>query len=198
MSQSQPCPHGDKDWRCPICCLAELRRKLPRIEAAVTARDKTGSSSGRSVFGSRMEINTSALALLQDVSAAGGLNTVEHHLNTLIDNLALNQLKRNVRQWRSRCNLILKEATAPYDLTWDVPGTDKDGNPTVRTETILCPVVNEHGDCAGRLQVYRDNDPKSATFMRPQTITCRNDDDHTWGVHYGGWMRLGVLLGGVA
>lgn len=198
MSEQEPCPHGDKQWRCPTCCLAELRRKMPRVERAISNREKTGGSSGKSVFGSRMEINTSAMALVQDISRAGGLDKIEADLNTLTESLTLNQLRRSVRQWRSRCDLVLREVTAPYDLTWDVHETDSDGNHHIRTRPILCPVVNEHGDCAGKLQVHRDDDQDSATFGREQTITCRNADDHTWGIQYGGWLRLGVLLGGVA
>ncbi len=192
------CPHGDKPWRCPTCCLAELRRKLPRVETAVRVRDKTGGGSSGGVFGSRIEINTDAFALLQDIRKAGGLDKIEADLNTLRAPRPLNELRRTVRQWRSRCDLILRDATAPFPLTWDVPGLDKQGLPILTTKTILCPVVNEHGDCGGELHVHRDDDPKSLTFSSPDLIRCRRNDDHEWTIKHGGWLRLGVLLGGVA
>lgn len=192
------CPHGDKEWRCPICCLAALRRDLPRLHRAVSVRDKTGTLGGRSAFGSREPINTSALSLLQDIDHAGGLDYIERELNTLRDPQRLGPLRRHVRQYRSRCALILHDALAPYPLTWDTPGVDDDGKPIVETKPIPCPVVNDIGSCDAPLMVHRENDYRSEHFGKAAVIRCRIDDEHEWTLANAGWLRLGVLLGGVA
>jgi hypothetical protein len=191
------CPHGDKTWRCPTCCLADLRRDLRRLEAAVSDRDKSTPGGGRSVFGSREPINLPALALIQDIQQAGGLDYVERQLNTLRDPVLLRDLRKNLRQWRSRAALVLRDALAPYPLTWDTDSTDDNGNPTVVTAPILCPVVDEYGSCNSPLLVHRDNDPVSDDYGKPAVIRCRKDDTHEWPMADRGWLRLGVLLGGV-
>lgn len=198
MTGQTLCPHGDRDWRCPTCCLAELRRNHPRLMLAVQVRDKTGGSGGRTPFGSREPINVGALALLQDVMAAGGLDRVEEQLATRRDPALLAALRKQVRQWRSRSALILKDALAPYPLTWDTHSTNDKGEPTVVTRPIPCPVVTAEGNCPGTLDVHRDNDPASLDFGKAAVIRCNRDDDHEWTLQAGGWLRLGVLLGGVA
>jgi hypothetical protein len=191
------CPHGDKDWRCPVCCIAEIRRNLPRLERAVAVREKTGDSEGAArFFASRELINVAAYALLQDLNRAGGPTGLEHALNTLRDPARLAEVKREVRQLRSRLALILRDALAPYPLTWDTSSTDHDGRRTVETKPIPCPVVDQDGDCAGPLYVHRDNDPDSDDYGKPAVIRCKHDDDHEWTLAHGGWLKLGVLLGG--
>lgn len=193
------CPHGDKTWRCPICCLADLRRDLPRLRTAVRHTQK-GSSGGRSAFGSRVPagFGTAALALLQDITQAGGLDYIERELNTLRDLERLQQLRRHVRQYRSRAALILHDALAPYPLTWDTPSTSQAGETVVETRPIPCPVVDDIGDCGAPLLVHRDNDPDSEDYGKAAVIRCKRDDDHEWTLANAGWLRLGVLLGGVA
>ena len=181
------CPHGDRDWRCPTCCLMDLRRDYSRLVQAVTEAEK-GTGGGRSSFGSRVPagFGTAALALLQDINARGGLDYIERELNTLRDPEPLGLLRRNVRQYRSRAALILHDALAPYPLLWP------DNTP------VACPVVNDEGDCAGGLLVHRDNQPASPDYGKAAVIRCRAHDDHEWTVADAGWLRLGVLLGGVA
>lgn len=202
------CPHGDKDWRCPTCCLAELRRNHPRLVAAVRNRDQGGPGGGKAVFGSRVPINDGALALLQDIAAAGGLDSIEGALNTLRDPARLAAVKTNLRKWRSRCSLVLKDSTAPYPLLWPdwVPARDAKGQPVLepdgepkmvlKDKPVACPVVSDEGDCAGDLMVHRDDDDDSPNLGKPSAIVCRRDDDHAWTLANRGWLRLGVLLGG--
>lgn len=202
------CPHGDKTWRCPTCCLLELRRNLPRLEQAVSVRDKTGGSGPRPAFGSREPINSSALAVLQDIRKAGGLDSVEAQLSTLRDPARLGDLRRQLRQWRSRTALVLHDALAPYQLVWPVHGPilDKTGQPLLdehgqaregwRDKPIPCPVVTVDGDCNAGLSVHRDDDPDSPDYGKASLIRCQRDDTHEWPLAHGGWLRLGVLLGG--
>lgn len=202
------CPHGDKQWRCPTCCLLELRRNLPRLDQAVSVRDKTVGGGPRPAFGSREPINVSALALLQDIRKAGGCNGIEHNLATISDPEGLAALRKSLRGWRSRSALILRDALAPYELVWPVhgPRTNKNGEPLrndhgVQVEgwqdrPVLCPVVNDEGDCASPLLVHREDDPGSVDYGKATVIRCRRHDDHEWPLAHGGWLRLGVLLGG--
>jgi hypothetical protein len=200
------CPHGDREHRCPTCCLLALRKYMPALDRAVSIRDKAPGSGPRPAFGSREPINTSAFALLQDINRAGGLNTVEHHLHVLRDP-ELRGLERNVRQWRSRASLILRLATAPYPVLWPTlvpvvragkPVLDGRGQPRLelRDRPVPCPVVLEEGDCAAPLRVHRDDDPESPSFTRPELIRCARYEDHEWTLAHGGWLRLGSLLGG--
>lgn len=181
------CPHQDRDWRCPVCCLQSLRRDLPRLQRAIRQNEKT-SGGGSLTFGSRVPagFGTAALALVQDITAAGGLDYIERQLNTLRDHAPLSLLKRSVRQYRSRCALILHDALAPYPLLWP------------DNTAVTCPVVDEFGSCDQPLAVHRDNDPRSEHYGKAAVIRCRRDDDHEWTVADAGWLRLGVLLGGVA
>lgn len=202
------CPHGDKDWRCVICCLASLRRDHQRLTRAVRTRDKSGSDGPRPAFASKEPINLGALALLQDIAKTGGLDRIEAQLNTLRDPEPLRELQTKVRKYRSRCALVLKDALAPYPLTWAVygPRTSPGGRPVLNSDgqqvdgwqdtPIPCPVVNEHGDCAAPLLVHRDNDPDSKHYGKAAVIRCKRDDDHEWQLAHGGWLTLGVLLGG--
>jgi hypothetical protein len=192
------CSHGDRDWRCPTCCLLNLRRDLHRLELAVSVRDKSSAQGGRSIFGSREPINLPALALLQDIHRAGGLDYVERQLNTLRDPAVLADLRTGLRRWRSRAALVLRDALAPYPLTWDTPGLDDTGRPTVVTRPIPCPVIDQIGTCDGPLHVHRENEQTSADYGKPAVIRCPRDDSHEWTLAQGGWLRLGVLLGGVA
>ena len=193
------CPHGDKDWRCPVCCILSLRRDLRRLERAVRANEKS-TGGGASSFGSRVPtgFGVAALALLQDINTAGGLDYIERQLNTLTDPEALADMRKKVRQYRSRCALILHDALAPYPLTWDTPGTTQTGEEIVETKPVPCPVVHELGQCGADLMVHRDNDPKSEDYGKAAIIRCRHNDDHEWTLRNAGWLRLGVLLGGVA
>jgi hypothetical protein len=195
MTGPDLCPHQDKPWRCITCCLKALRNDLPRLQRAVKNAEKNNQTGSNPGFGSRVPagFSVSALALVQDLEQAGGLDRIEQQLNTLRDPELLRDLQRHVRQWRSRCALILRDALAPYTLTWSV--RERDG---WRDRPIPCPVVNEYGDCAAPLIVHRDNNPESASYGKPQTIRCRTNDDHEWPLAHGGWLRLGVLLGGVA
>ena len=181
------CPHHDREWRCPVCCLASLRRDLPRLRSAVRNNEK-GAAGGSSSFGSRVPtgFGTAAYSLLQDIQARGGLDYIERELNTLSEPQPLNDLRRNVRQYRSRCALILHDALAPYPLLWP------------DNSVIGCPVVDEYGTCAAPLKVHRDNDAGSEHYGKAAIIRCQRTDDHEWTVAHAGWLRLGVLLGGVA
>lgn len=192
------CDHGDKDWHCTVCCLAYLRQNLPRVEKAVRNRDKTsqGGGSSRPASGSREQINVGAFALLQDVAREGGTNGLERNLATLHEPERADTA-RLVRQFRSRCALVLKDALAPFPLTWDAKDVDENGNP-IRNKPVLCPVVNENGDCGGQLYVHRDDQPTSPNYGKAAIIVCRNDDEHAWPMADGGWLRLGVLFGGVS
>lgn len=204
------CDHGDKPWRCPTCCLAELRRNLPRLEKAVRGATRGNANSGSPGFGSRVPagFSVSAFALLQDIRQHGGLDIIEAQLTTLRDPERLEQIRRTLRQWRSRASLILSDALAPYPLRWPVYGPlwNPDGTPVLnddgqqqdgwRDQDIPCPVVSDDGDCAAPLLVHRDNDPDSPNFGKPESIRCRRDDTHEWTLAHGGWLRLGVLLGG--
>lgn len=193
------CPHGDRDWRCPVCCLADLRRDLPRLQRAVRQNEK-GTGGGSRGFASRVPtgFGTAALALIQDINARGGLDYIERQLNTVRDPEPLALLRRHVRQYRSRAALILHDALAPYPLTWDTPGVNRDGDPIVETKPIPCPVVDITGSCGAALLVHRDNNPKSEHYGMAAVIQCQRDEDHAWTLEAGGWLRLGVLLGGVA
>lgn len=181
------CAHGDKEWRCPTCCLMHLRRDLPRLKDAVQNHQR-GLGGGSGAFGSRVPtgFGTAAFALLQDITQAGGLDYIERDLNTLLDHERLQALRRDVRQYRSRCALILHDALAPFPLLW--PNNDP----------VLCPVVDERGSCNAELLVHRDNDQHSDNFGQAAVIRCRYDDDHEWSAIRGDWLRLGVLFGGVA
>jgi hypothetical protein len=191
------CPHGDKDWRCPTCCIAEIRRNQPRLHRAVSIREKTGGSEGTArFFASREPINVPAYALLQDLNRAGGATGLEQALSTLRDPSRLAEVRRTLRQLRSRLALVLHDALAPYPLTWDTPTIDQHGRRTIETKPIPCPVVNENGDCGGPLHVHRDNDPHSEHYGKPAVIRCKHNDDHEWTLAHGGWLNLGVLLGG--
>lgn len=194
----ETCDHGDKPWRCPVCCLAELRRNLPKLEQAVTNAESAKGGGGRPGFGSRTPPGFSlpALSLLREIRDAGGLDIVEAQLNTLRDPERLTAVRRSLRQWRSRAALVLQDALAPYPLTWDTPVTAEDGTARVETRPIPCPVVDEDGDCAGPLMVHRDNNERSPDFGKSTVIRCGYDDDHEWPLASGGWLRLGVLLGG--
>lgn len=195
------CPHGDKDWRCATCCIAELRRNHTRLEAAVSIRDRGRPVGPRPGFASREPINVSALALLQDLKQHGGPTGLEQQLATTTDPQTLTDLRRKVRQYRSRSSLILHDALAPYPLLWPVEVTVTDeqtGQPktVVKDKPITCPVIDEDGTCAGDLFVHRDDDPASADYGKAAVIVCRRDDEHEWTLKAGGWLRLGVLLGG--
>jgi hypothetical protein len=187
------CPHRDKPWRCVTCCLAALRRDLPRLERAVTVR-LDGAERADYVRGGMPSwelINLNARALIQDIERAGGLDQIEAKLNTYRDPDALADLRRHVRQWRSRAALILADVLAPVPLMWDA---EVDG--TIKTIPVLCPVVSDQGDCHGSLRYHRDDDPNSDYYERRAIIRCARDDDHEWHIRHGGWLRLGVLLGG--
>lgn len=191
------CPHGDKDWRCPTCCLAELRRNTPRLEKAVRNADKTISGGSSSPgFGSRVPagFSVSAFSLLQDIRQHGGLDIIEKQLNTMRDPERLTALRKTLRQWRSRASLILRDALAPYPLTWDTPVPQQDGTDRIENRPVPCPVVDEYGDCGHPLLVHRDNDPGSPNYGKAAVIRCRARDDHEWPLAHGGWLRLGVLL----
>lgn len=190
------CAHGVKEARCTICALAELRRRLPDLSRAVAGAREVGPAAEYTSGGapSWEPINLSALSLLQDIDAKGGLNTVEASLNTLTDPEQHRALSRDVRIWRARCTLILGLALAPYPLRWD----RRTSSGTVETVNVLCPVINDQGDCGGILRVHRDNDPASEHYGRAAVIICTLTDDHDWPLRDGGWLRLGVLLGGVA
>jgi hypothetical protein len=190
------CAHGDKEWRCTICCVAYLRRNETRLRRTVRTRTSGTGDGPRPPFGSREPININAHDLIQDLNSHGGTDGLEHKLNTYRDPQALATLQRQTRQYRSRCALILRDAVAPYPLTWDTPTVDSDGHPTVRTLPIGCPVVSEHGGCPGELYVHADPDPLSPHYGKAAVIQCHTDDDHEWTLAAGGWLRLGVLLGG--
>jgi hypothetical protein len=190
------CPHGDKDWRCTICCIANLRRDTPRLQKAVRVRDTASMDGPRPGFTSRPPINIAALALLQDLTRLGGPDGIEHTLNTMRDPQIIADIERRTRQYRSRAALILHDALAPYPLTWDTPGVDADGQDIVETKPVPCPVVSEYGDCGGPLMVHRDGDETSDNYGKAAVIVCRLKDDHEWPLAHGGWLRLGVLLGG--
>lgn len=193
------CPHHDKDWRCIVCCLAYLRRNTHILDRAVQTSDRGRTDGPRPPFGSREPINVSALALVQDLNQHGGTNGLEHKANTYRDPQAHADIKRRIRQFRSRCALILGDALAPYPLTWDTPVTrETDGQTvhTVETRPIGCPVVTADGPCTGELYVHADDDAGSANFGKAAVIVCHADDEHEWTLASGGWLRLGVLLGG--
>lgn len=190
------CAHMVKEARCVICSLAELRRQLPELHRAVTGPREVGPAADFTKGGERSwePINLAALSLLQDIDARNGLDAVEAALNTTTDPERLREVQRDVRIWRSRCVLILGLALAPYPLRWDRRKPDG----SVEEVDVLCPVVNDTGDCGGTLRVHRDNDPNSEHYARAAVIICTRDDDHEWPLRHGGWLRLGVLLGGVA
>jgi hypothetical protein len=192
----ETCAHGVKEARCVVCALAELRRRLPEVTRAVAGAREVGPAAEFTSGGapSWEPINLAAMSLLQDINADGGLDAVEAALNTVTDPERLRVLQRNVRIWRSRATLILGLALAPYPLRWDRRKTDG----TVETVNVLCPVVDDQGDCGGILRVHRDNDPSSEHYGRAAVIICTHDDEHDWPMREGGWLRLGVLLGGVA
>jgi hypothetical protein len=195
------CPHADKEWRCTTCCIAELRRNHTRLTAAVSVRNKTGNDGPRPAFGSREPINVSALALLQDLGQHGGTDGLEAKLATTRDPNALRDLQRQVRQYRSRSALILHDALAPYPMLWPVEETVTDKatgeqKQVWKDRPIPCPVIDEDGPCGGDLMVHRDDDPASPNFGKAAVIVCRSDDEHEWTLAHGGWLRLGVLLGG--
>ncbi len=196
MRDQSRCAHDDRLNRCVICALAELRRNLQALDAAVTGlRDKTTSSDYvRGGAPSWEPINLAALSLLQDIRDAGGLNHVEATLNTSLRPRQADNLQKDVRQWRNRAALILGQALAPYVLLWDQ--TDENGS--TRTIPVACPVIDEHGECGAPLRVHREQDPTQPNYSRPVTVTCTRRDDHDWPISHGGVLRLGVLLGGVA
>jgi hypothetical protein len=182
------CSHGDRPLRCGICALMELRQAVDRIHIAVTdPRAVTGGSDFvRGGAPSWEPINLAALSLLQDIRAAGGLTLVEATMRSTVAPESAAVAVRQVVGWRNRAHLILGTALAAYALLWP------------DNTAVLCPVIDEHGECAAPLKVHREQDPDHPSYGRPALVQCARDHDHNWPLAYGGWLRLGVLLGGVA
>ena len=196
-----------------MSALTDLARTLPRLEVALTMRDRTTAPTGFVTGGapSWELISLGVEAVLSEIRRGCDewedtfrlyarpywhrptsrrlperLAAFVAALDAAPDALAdlAEGLDRQAAGWQRRAAVVLGEAWAPYGLLWP------SGAP------VGCPVVGWAGTspvfrvepCTGVLRVHRDDDTGT-----PARITCKADRTHTWAAGPD-WLRLGRML----
>lgn len=190
--------------------IEQLVRDVPRLNAALTMREKTIAPTGMVTGGtpSWELISLAVDAVLRDLrrecdeweqllrmwvghrwhrspELPDALRALAVAWQAYVDSggetTMARECERDLSVVAHRARVVLGEAWQPYELLWP------------NGERVVCPVVEWHSGgashCLGQLWVHRDD----RTGV-PSDIRCRRAREHVWrsGPE---WLRLGALLG---